>query len=150
MQSPATTAAEYLDELPEDRRHAIKAVRSVILSHLPPGYEEGMQYGMITCVVPLSLYPAGYLNDKTRPLPYASLASQKRHMAVYLMNIYGDAEAERWFANAYRATGKRMDMGKSCVRFGNLDDLPLELVGEAIARTSVVEFIRKYESSRRS
>lgn len=149
MQSSAATVAEYLTELPDDRRAVIRAVRSVILAHLPKGYTEGMQYGMISYSVPLVLYPDGYLGDKKTPLPYVALASQKQHMAVYLTNIYGDPETKRWFTDAYKASGKKMDMGKSCVRFKKLEDLPLDLIGEAVARTSVKEYIAAYERSRK-
>jgi hypothetical protein len=144
MQSAATTVAQYLKELPADRRSAIEAVRAVILENLPKGYEETMHYGGIGYVVPHSLYPAGYHCDPKQPLSYAGLASQKNHMAVYLMNVYSSKEVESWFQKAYKATGKRLDMGKSCVRFRKLDDLPLELVGQAIARTPVAEFIADY------
>lgn len=114
MQSKAATANEYLEELPEDRRKAITTVRKVIRANLPKGYKETMGYGMISYVVPLTLYPQGHLCNKTIPLPYAALASQKNYMAVYLMGIYGDDGA--WFAREYKATGKRMDIGKCCVR----------------------------------
>lgn len=145
MKSDATTVKEYLDSLPADRRKAIAAVRREIRKHLPKGYQEGMQFGMISYHVPLKRYPETY---NGQPLSYAALASQKRHMAVYLNNIYADPETQRWFEDAYEATGKRMDMGKSCVRFRRLDDLPLDLIGEAIARTPVEEFIDRYEAAR--
>lgn len=149
MQSKATTVKEYLESLPEDRRKAISAVRKEILKNLPKGYEEVMQYGMIGYVVPLSIYPAGYLGKKDVPLPYAALASQKNYMSVYLMNIYGDKKGEEWFKKAYAKSGKKLDMGKSCVRFKKLEDLPLEVIGEAVGRTSVEEMIRGYERARR-
>ena len=145
--SEALSVEEYLSELPPERREAISAVRQVILEHLPAGFVETMQYGMISYVVPLETYPETYNGS---PLAVASLASQKNHMAVYLMNTYGDPETERWFTERYRATGKRLDMGKSCVRFRKLDDLPIELIGEAVARTPLTSFIRMYEDSRRA
>lgn len=148
MQSKAKTPAEYLRELTLERRAAIQAVRRVILKNLPQGYKEAMQYGMISYIVPLSLYPAGYLNDKKRPLPYISLASQKNHMAVYLMNIYGDKAAEKKFRAIYKKSGKSLDMGKSCVRFKKPDDLSLEAIGLAVAMTPVKAFIAKYEKGR--
>lgn len=120
-------------------------MRDVVRENLPPGYEEVMAFGMIAYVVPLSRYPRTY---NKQPLMYAALASQKRHMAVYLTNIYADNGVADWFAEAYRATGKRMDVGKSCVRFRTLDDLPLALVGEAVACTPVEEFLHMYERSR--
>jgi hypothetical protein len=142
--SKAATVPEYLAELPEDRRPPIEAVRAVILEHLPPGYEEVMQYGMISYVVPFSRYPNTY---NKQPLAIASLANQKRYMALYLMGVYAD-DGESWFQQQWRATGKKLDMGKSCVRFKRLDDVALDVVGVAIARTSVDEFIEQYEHSR--
>ena len=137
MQSDAETVAEYLESLPEERREAIVQVREVVLSHLPEGYEEVMNWGMISYQVPLETYPDTY-NGK--PLLYAALASQKHHMAVYLSGIYISEERKRRFEEAYRQTGKRFDTGKSCVRFRKLEDLPLGLIGEAIAEYSVERF----------
>lgn len=147
MQSKSKTVKEYLKELPKERRIAIEAVRNVILKNLPNGYEEIM-LGMIVYVVPLSRYPAGYLGKKDVPLPFAGLASQKNHMAVYLMNIYAERDAEQWFKKAYKESGKKMDIGKCCVRFRKLEDLPLDVIGKAVARTSVSAFIKMYEASR--
>ena len=145
MQSKAATVEEYLDELDDARRDAISKVRGVVLDNLPDGYEEMMLFGMISYVVPLSVVPKTY---NKQPLMYAALASQKRHMALYLTNVYGDESVENWFRERYLATGKRFDMGKSCVRFRKLDDLPLELVGEAIAKTPIDEFVEIYDRSR--
>jgi len=142
MQSDATTVAQYLADLPADRRAAIEAVRQTILANLPIGYEEAMNWGMITYHVPLDRYPHTY---NGQPLAYAALASQKNHMAVYLTGIYGDDEARREFEAAYRATGKRYDVGKSCVRFRKLDDLPLALIGESVAWLGVDAFIARVE-----
>ncbi len=146
MRSNATTVEEYLASLPEDRREAISAVRSLILERLPEGYEEEMRWGMICYEVPLAIQPDTY-NGK--PLMYAALASQKRHMAVYLSGVYADPVAREDFEQAYRATGRRMDMGKSCVRFRRLDDLPLRVIGEAVARYSVNDFVDLYHRGRR-
>ncbi len=145
MKSAATTVEQYLDELPEERRRAVSEVRAVILANLPEGYEEIMDFGMIAYVVPLSICPNTY-ND--HPLMYAALASEKSYISVHLMNIYADPEAQRWFVDSYRATGKRLDAGKSCVRFRKLEDLPLQLIGDAVARTPVDEWVRVYEASR--
>ncbi len=145
MQSDAKTAAEYLSNLDDVRREAISAVRGVILDNLPDGYEEAMQFGMITYVVPLSVLADTY---NGQPLMYVALASQKRHMSLYLTNVYGDESVETWFRERYRAAGKKLDMGKSCVRFRKLDDLPLELVGEVVARTPLAEFVEIYKASR--
>jgi len=140
MRSSALTVAQYLSELPVDRRPVIEAVRQIILENLPAGYEEVMNWGMITYQVPLETFSDTY---NKKPLMYASLASQKNHMAVYLTGIYMDDEARRRFEEAYRATGKRYDVGKSCVRFRKLDDLPLPLIGESIALLDVEEFIER-------
>jgi hypothetical protein len=145
MQSKAKTVQEYLSELPDDRLEAIDAVREVILENLPEGFEEAMNWGMITYQVPLSRYPDTY---NKKPLMMAALASQKNHMAVYLTGVYADAESRVRFTDAYKETGKRMDMGQSCVRFRKLDDLPLDLVGKAIAEYSVDEFIELNERVR--
>ena len=145
-QSTAATVDDYLAELTEERRQAIVEVRETVLAHLPDGYHETMQHGMISYVVPLEAYPVTY---NRLPLVYAALASQKNYMSLYLMNIYAEAGAEQWFAEGFKARGKRLNMGKSCVRFKTLDDLPIDLVGMAIARTPVARFIELYEMSRR-
>lgn len=144
MQSDATTVADYLAGLPADRRAALEAVRQTILANLPVGYEEAMNWGMITYQVPLARYPDTY---NGQPLAYAGLASQKNHMAVYLIGLYADDRAREQFETAYRATGKRYDVGKSCVRFKKLDDLPLALIGESIAWLGVEEFVARVEKA---
>lgn len=139
VRSDATTVEEYLSELPEDRRAAISAVRDVVLEHLPQGYEEAMNWGMIAYQVPLETCPDTY---NGQPLLYAALASQKNHMAIYLSAIYAsDDDRRESFEEAYRATGKRYDVGKSCVRFRTLDDLPLALIGETVGAVPVAAFI---------
>lgn len=144
--TPATVEA-YLAALPEDRRAALSAVRRAIRKALPKGYAEGIQYGMIGWFVPHSTYPAGYHGDPKQPLPFASLASQKSHMAIHLFCTYLDEAQSNWFREAWLATGKRLDMGKSCVRFKRLEDVPLEVVAEAIRRVPVEAFIDFYERS---
>lgn len=146
QQTDGQLVRKYLNGLPPDRRAAIETVRRAILENLPEGYQETVDFGWLAYVIPLKTYPKTY---NGHPLMYAALASQKRHMAVYLMNIYGDAETERWFTKAYQASGKKLDMGKSCVRFKKLDDLPVDLIGQAIARTPVAEHIERYEASRK-
>lgn len=144
--SRATTVADYLASLPADRREPIGAVRDVILRNLPTGYEEGMQYGlMIGYYVPLSRYPDTY---NGQPLGIAGIASRKGYMTLHLMSVYGDPAIRAWFEDAFRRSGKKLDMGKSCVRFKKLDDLPLDLVGQAIARVSVDDYIGFYEAER--
>jgi len=147
MRSAAPTVDEYLKSLPEDRRAAIGAVRKVILANLPKGYEECMTCGMIGYVVPHSIYPAGYHCDPKQPLQYASLASQKNHMAIYLCNVYGHKPTERWFRQAWQAAGKKLDMGKSCVRFKKLEDVPLDVIGQVIARTPAKRYIAAIEKA---
>ena len=144
--STATTPDEYLDGLPADRRDAIERVRAVILDNLPAGYREGMYFGMLGYYVPLERYPETY-NGK--PLGIAALASQKQYMSLYLMSVYGNAETERWFRDRWTATGKKLSMGKSCVRFRRVEDLPLDLIGQTIARVGVDEHIAHYEAARR-
>lgn len=147
MRSEATTVDQYLAELPDDRRAALEEVREVILANLPEGYQESMNWGMISYEIPLERYPDTY---NKKPLGYAGLASQKNHMAVYLMNIYSSEETATTFEEQYRATGKRYDVGKSCVRFRRIDDLPLDLIGSTIAATSVDQCIATYEAARAS
>jgi len=142
VRSEATTAEQYLAGLPDDRREAIEAVRAVILENLPDGYEEAMNWGMITYQIPLETYPDTY---NKQPLMFAALASQKNHMAVYLTGIYVSDEARDEFEKAYRATGKRFDVGKSCVRFRKLDDLPLDLIGQTIAAVPMERLIARVE-----
>jgi len=140
MRSEAATVQEYLSELPPERRQIIEKVRQTILDHLPDGYEEVMNWGMITYQVPLEVYPDTY---NKKPLMYAALASQKNHMAVYLTGIYLDGELQQDFEEKYRASGKRYDVGKSCVRFRKLEDLPLELIGESIQAFEMEDFIHR-------
>jgi hypothetical protein len=142
VQSKAQTVAEYLKELPADRREAIAAVRKVILDNLPKGYRETMLWGMIAYGIPLERYPNTY---NKQPLCLAGLANQKNFMTLYLMTVYGNKETEKWFKQRYKESGKKLDMGKSCVHFRKLDDLPLDLIGEVIGRVSVDDYIRHYE-----
>lgn len=143
--SGVTTPEEYLAELSPERREAISRVRDVILGNLPEGYEEGMQYGMISYYVPLDRHPDTY---NGQPLSAAALASQKNYMSLYLLGVCYDPETERWFKERFAASGKKLDMGKSCVRFKRLDDLPLEVIGEAISHVSPHALIERYKASR--
>jgi uncharacterized protein YdhG (YjbR/CyaY superfamily) len=146
MTSNAISIEEYLAELPEDRRAIVQAVREVILANLDPTYQETIQYGMIGYSVPQSIYAAGYHCDPKQPLPFAGLASQKNHVSLYLMCAYQDPEVHGWFAEA-KAQGKKLDIGKSCIRFKKLSELPLELVAEAIRRYPASKWIADYESA---
>jgi hypothetical protein len=146
VRSEARTADEYIESLPGDRREAIAAVRAAILEHLPEGYEEGIQYGTIGWYIPLERYPETY---NRQPLSVAGLASQKSYMSLYLNCVYSDSDEKEWFEQRLAETGKKLDMGKSCVRFRKLEDLSLDVVGEAIARVPPEDFIASYERSRR-
>lgn len=145
MQSNASTVTEYLDSLPEDRREQISKVRDVIIENLPDGYVESMNWGMIAYEVPLSVVSDTY---NKKPLMYAALASQKNHMAIYLSAIYADELLKEKFEADYKATGKKLDMGKSCVRFKSLDQLPLEVIGWAIGVMDMEAFIDMYHTAR--
>ena len=145
MQSKATTVASYLKELPAERRAIVAAVRAVVRAHLDPDFEEGMGYGMISWHVPHSVYPPGYHCDPSKPLPFAALASQKNHLSLYLMSVYAERDEENWLRKEFERAGKKLDMGKCCVRFRRLEDLPLEVIGQAIARVSAQAHIAHYE-----
>src|SRR5205814_7417587 len=149
MQSKATTVSQYLAELSPDRREAISGVREVLLANLDKDYEEGMQYGMIGYYVPHRVFPAGYHCDPRQPLPFAGLASQKNHMSLYLMCVYGPGPLAEWFREAWAKTGKKLDMGKACVRFKRVEDLALDVIGEAIRRVPVKTYLDHYEETRR-
>lgn len=146
VRSEAISPEQYLNELPEDRRRFVGRLRETILANLPEGYEESINWGMLSYEVPLSRYPDTY---NRKPLVYAALASQKNYVSLYLMGVYGDPGAEEWFHRRYReVSGALPHMGKSCVRFKKLDDVPLDVVGEVVARLPVAEFIDRYESAR--
>jgi hypothetical protein len=146
MISAAKSVSEYLAFLPADRREAIETVRATIWKNLDKDYEEGMQYGGIGYYVPHRIFPAGYHCDPTKPLVFAGLASQKNYMALYLMCVYGSEEHKEWFRREWAKTGKKLDMGKSCIRFRKLDDLALDVIGKAIARVPARKYIALYES----
>ena len=139
---------QYLSALPADRRAALEAVRGVILANLDEDYEEGIQYGMIGYYVPHRVFPAGYHCDPKQPLSFAGPASQKDHMALYLMCVYGDGPLGEWFREAWAKTGKKLDMGKACVRFRRVEDLALDVIGEAIRRVPTKKYLEHYEQSR--
>ena len=146
VRSSATTVEDYLDELASERRVQIEAVRSVVLENLPYGYTESMNWGMITWETPLERYPKTY---NKQPLMYAALASQKNYMSLYLMCVYAHDGAQTEFERRYRASGKKLNMGKSCVRFKSVDDLPMDLIAETIASTPVDDYIKSYEAARK-
>lgn len=142
--SSATTVAKYLASLPPERRKVVAAVRKTVLKHLPKGYTETMGWGMISYGIPLEAYPHTY---NGQPLCYAALAAQKRHYALYLMCAYADARQHAALEKAFARAGKRMDMGKSCLRFKQLEDLPLDAIGKVIASAPPKKYIAIYETS---
>lgn len=145
MQRTAGSIREYMAQLSPEERADSQAVRRVIRENLPKGYKESVQWGMICYSIPLSRFSGTY---NGQALCYAALAAQKNHNALYLMNVYGHPATGKWFRARYKASGKRLDMGKSCVRFRHAGDLPLDVIGEAIARTSVDDYISYYRKSR--
>ena len=146
MATKANNVEEYLAAMPEDRREVITAIREVILKNLPKGYEEGMQWEMPSYFVPLSAYPGGYNCQPDQPLPFVGFASQKNHMAFYGFCIYMDEELKNRFVADWKKTGKKLDMGKSCVRFKKLEDVPLKVIGDAVKRVPMKKYIKQYEA----
>ena len=148
MQSAAQAPQEYFDSLPEERKEAMNRLRKVILDNLPAGFSEEMSYGMIGYVVPHSLYPAGYHCNPQLPLPFMGLASQKNFIAFYHMGLYADKKTLDWFLEEYpKHTSGKKDMGKSCLRFKKMDQIPFELIGQLVKRISVEDWIGIYEKS---
>ena len=147
MAEESRTPDEYIAALPEARREAVKAVREVVRDNLPPGFEEGMQYGMIAWYVPLERFPNTY---NRHPLGLAALANQTGYMSLYLNSVYGDPKTEAWFKARYAESGKRLNMGKSCLRFRRLEDLPLDVIAETIGRVDIDRFVAHYEEARGS
>ncbi len=147
MQSTAKTPDQYIKELPEDRREVMQKLRETINKNIPHGFEEIMQYGMISYVVPHSRYPKGYHCKPSDALPFLSIASQKNHIAFYHMGVYLDTKLYAWFTSEYTKHAKgKLDMGKSCIRFKNPNNIPFELLGELSSKISVDEWIERYES----
>lgn len=148
MQSKAATVDDYLAELPDDRKEAISKLRKVIKKNLPKGFKEQMGYGMIGYVVPHSKYPAGYHCKPEDPLPFLNVASQKNFIAVYHMGLYGSPDLMKWFTAAHaKASAKKLDMGKSCIRYKKPEDIPYELIGELASKITVDEWIQFYENA---
>lgn len=148
MQSKATTVTAYIAELPEDRQKAISKLRNVIKKNIPKGFKEGMGYGMMGWSVPHSLYPPGYHCTPELPLPFMGLASQKNFIAVYHMGVYADPKLLKWFTESHaKASPKKLDMGKSCIRYKKPEDIPFDLIGELASKITVEEWIQFYETS---
>lgn len=148
MQYKANSPEEYIQQLPEDRKEPVRKLREIIKKNLPKGFEEAMNYGMLGYVVPHSIYPAGYHCTPELPLPFMNIASQKNFVAVYSMVLYSKKELYDWFISEYAKRCKyKLDMGKSCIRFKKMDDIPYELIGELTAKVTAEEWINMYEAA---
>lgn len=136
---------QYLQALPPERRGALERLRAVINRHIDPGFREQISYNMIGWVVPHETYPAGYHCDPSLPVPFAALASQKNAISLYFTHLYGSEEEMAWFQAEWAKTGKRLDMGKSCVRLKSIEEAPLDLIGRAMKRVTVKKYLAQYE-----
>ncbi|MCI5056624.1 MAG: DUF1801 domain-containing protein [Flavobacteriales bacterium] len=150
--APGTdTPQKYIDQLPEERKAPVQKLRSVILDNLPPGFKEEINYGMLGYVVPHSVYPKGYHCDPKLPLPFINLASQKNYIAVYHSGLYADEKTMKWFTNEYpKHCSRKLDMGKSCIRFKKIEEIPYDLIGELATKWTPEEWIQLYESKLKS
>lgn len=148
MNSKALTPQEYLDQLPTERMEPVNKLRQAIKDHLPTGFEEVMSYGMLSYVVPHSIYPSGYHCDPKIPLPFMALASQKNHIALYHMGLYASQELMDWFTLEFAKQSKsKLDMGKSCIRFKKTTDIPYALIGELAGKMTAEQWVAKYEAA---
>ena len=148
MQSKAKTPDQYFAELPHERKEAMEELRKAINKNIPKGFAEGMGYGMLGWVVPHKIYPAGYHCNPNDPLPFMSIASQKNFIAVYHMGVYANPKLLKWFVTEFAKHSKaKLDMGKSCIRFKKMDDIPFKLIGELANKITVKDWIEMYESA---
>ena len=147
MQSKAATVDAYIAGLPEDRRPVVKKLRALLKRQVPKGYREGMGWGLICYSIPLERFPDTYNGE---PLCYAALASQKNYLSLYLMGPYGDKALRKKLEDGFRKAGKRLDVGKSCIRFRSLDELPLDVIGEVVAAVTPEKYIERHVKSRAS
>lgn len=147
MPTKPATVSQYLAALPPERRNALEAVRQVILKNLDKDYEEGIQYGMIGYYVPHRVFPAGYHCDPKQPLPFAGIGSRKDYMTIAIMGLYMYPGGDGWFREAWKKTGKKLDMGAACIRFKKVDDLALDLIGKAVKDLTVKKFVSTYEAA---
>jgi len=146
MQIFVDSVEEYISQIPEERRNAFRKLLETVDANLPKGFQQTMQYGMVTWVVPMETYPAGYHCAKDTPLPFISVASQKNFVALYHMGIYADFQLLDWFVTEFpQHSNKKLDMGKSCMRFKKMDDIPFDLIGALCEKISVDEWIAMYE-----
>lgn len=148
MKAPGNTVKEILANIPEERAEAFKKLHEIIVKNLPKGFEPGISYGGLGYVVPHSLYPDGYHCKPSEPLPFAGIASQKNSINFYHMGIYADPDLLKWFVNEYpKHTSQKLDMGKSCIRFKKVNDIPFKLIGELMKKMSVKDWITMYETN---
>ena len=148
MQYKATTPEDYISQVPTERQEALKKLRKIIKENLPDGFQEGIGYGMIGYSVPHSIYPAGYHCTPELPLPFMSFASQKNSINLYHMGLYSKPELYNWFTSEFpKYSNRKLDMGKSCIRFKKVEDIPFELIGELCSKMSVKEWIKIYETN---
>jgi hypothetical protein len=147
MQSKATTVAEYIASLPPDRKAAITKIREAIRKNLDEDIEEIMQYGMIGYAIPHRVFPQGCHCNPKQPLPFGGLASQKNHISIYLMDLYADSEQEKKFRAAWEKTGRKLDMGKCCIRFKKLEDCALDVIADHVRKTTAKKYIAWYQSA---
>lgn len=148
MQSQATSVNQYIEELPDDRKKVMEKLRQVVLANIPEGFREVMAYGMIGYVVPHEIYPNGYHCNPKDPLPFFAMASQKNSVNIYHMVVYSDKSLHDWFVTEYPKHCKaKLDMGKSCIRFKKLDDIPYDLIGRLCSKVTVGEWIEMYEKN---
>lgn len=148
MQPQANTPEEYVEKLPEDRKEVIQKIRAAVNKVLPKGFKETLGYGMIGWVVPHSIYPSGYHCDSKQPLPFMGVASQKNHIGFYHMGIYADEKLLKWFTENYPKHCKtKLDIGKSCIRFKKLENIPYELISQLVSKMTVEEWVNLYESN---
>ncbi len=146
MSTTAISPDDYQNQLADDRKAIIAKLRQTIVQHLPPGFEESMSYGMIGYVVPLATYPEGYHCKKNEPLPFLSIASQKNFIALYHMGLYADDHLLQWFQAEYpKYATSKLDMGKSCIRFKKMEDIPYELIAQLAQKITVADWISRYE-----
>ncbi len=148
MQIFVDTVEEYISQIPEERRDAFRKLLETVDANLPKGFQQTMQYGMVTWVVPMETYPAGYHCAKDTPLPFISVASQKNFVALYHMGIYADPQLLDWFVTEFpQHSKKKLDMGKSCMRFKKMEDIPFDLIGALCEKIAVDEWIAMYEKN---
>lgn len=148
MRIEAADFDEYIEKIPEDRKAAFSKLREVVNKHIPDGFEEGVSYSFPAWIVPFSIYPDGYHCKPEEPLPFVSLASQKNFIGFYHMGIYANTELYDWFVSEYPKHSKsKLDMGKSCIRFKKMDDIPFDLIGELMTKITVEDWIQRYETA---